>query len=468
MAGSINFLGSYSGIDQATIDQLMAAEKMPLVQLSNQKTSITAKNNAWKDVNTRLNSLFDKIKTLQSKDTFSAKKSSSTDENGVSFSTSKNSAVGSYKIHVDQLATSTTIISGAIAGAVDTTTELGLTGSFNIVNADGKDMDVEIVATDTLRTIMDKINAGTKETGIGATIINNRIVISDQKTGARGISLTNIPEGGDILDDLGLSDTASVTQGVNAKFTVNGIDVERDSNSVNDVILYTTINLNKEHSEGQFDTVNVSLDTSKVTDAVQDFVDQYNSVMSFIDDQLHRGDPEDATDVSGTLAGDSTLVRLQSTLRSYIAGIIKNPDTDIADFSQLGVTTIDKSGQLQFNSSDLMEALQKDPQNVMNFFTSKDSQDNDIGFASKIKTYIDSYISTTSGIIKGKTDSYAESLDDLNDRIDAFNDRMERKEQYYIKMYTALDVALAQAESQTSWLSSQIAAMGSNGNGTNY
>ena len=106
-----------------------------------------------------------------------------------------------------------------------------------------------------------------------------------------------------------------------------------------------------------------------------------------------------------------------------------------------------------------MEALQEDPQNVMNFFTSKDSQGNDIGFASKIKTYIDSYISATSGIIKGKTDIYADSLDDLNDRIDAFNDRMDRKEQYYIKMYTALDVALAKAESQTSWLTSQIDAM---------
>jgi len=64
MAG-ISFIGSYSGIDQATIDKLMEVEKLPLVQLSNKKTDITAKQNAWKDVNTRLNSLFEKLKALQ-------------------------------------------------------------------------------------------------------------------------------------------------------------------------------------------------------------------------------------------------------------------------------------------------------------------------------------------------------------------------------------------------------------------
>ena len=36
MAG-INFLGSYSGIDQSTIEQLMAVEKQPLVHMAQKK-----------------------------------------------------------------------------------------------------------------------------------------------------------------------------------------------------------------------------------------------------------------------------------------------------------------------------------------------------------------------------------------------------------------------------------------------
>ncbi|WP_238321763.1 hypothetical protein [Carnobacterium jeotgali] len=42
MAGSISFLGSYSGIDSATIDSMIQAESGKLVQYTNKQTSITA------------------------------------------------------------------------------------------------------------------------------------------------------------------------------------------------------------------------------------------------------------------------------------------------------------------------------------------------------------------------------------------------------------------------------------------
>ena len=62
-------------------------------------------------------------------------------------------------------------------------------------------------------------------------------------------------------------------------------------------------------------------------------------------------------------------------------------------------------------------------------------------------------------MIKSKNESLDRTLRDLNNQIDRFNDRMVRKEEYYTKMFTALDVAMMQAESQMSWLSSQITAM---------
>ena len=71
---SINFMGSYSGIDQTMIDQLMAIEKRPLVQMSERKTTMESQKNAWNDVRTRLNNLFEKIKVLQNSDTFSSMK----------------------------------------------------------------------------------------------------------------------------------------------------------------------------------------------------------------------------------------------------------------------------------------------------------------------------------------------------------------------------------------------------------
>lgn len=462
MAG-ISFIGSYSGIDRSMIDQLMEAEKMPLVQLSNKKTTITEKQNAWKDINTRLNSLFEKIKVLQNPDTFTSKAAISTNEDIITMSPSKNAAAGIYKVSVKQLATNTTIIGEKVlADDKSIDDELGKSGTLTITNHQGEKITIKVNFTDSLKDIVKNINEATtepdgdnagKKIGITATIIDGRIVLNDEKTGARNITLE-----GDILGDLRLNTEQKTGQ--QAKFTINGVEVTRDSNRVSDVIEGVTINLNKEHGTGEYDTVTVKLDTEKVTKAVQDFVDQYNSTMKFIEEKMAAGDPE-IPGSKGTLSGDGSLMRLHSSLRRLVTSKQGNANTGIKDISQLGVSTIDKFGQLKFDSNKLTEALSENPENVINFFHSKTEDGKEVGFVANVNEYIDSFISKKNGIIKSKTESYDKTLKDLNRQIEIFNDRMERKEKHYIKMFTALDVAMMQAEGQMSWLQSQIDSMNS-------
>lgn len=473
MAG-INFLGSYSGIDKSAVDQLMQVEKLPLVQLANKKTSITDKQNAWKDINTRLNSLFEKLKTLQINETFTAKTSKSSNEDMVTMSASKNAVEGTYRINVKQLATSTSYISKEIPLADgDITKVLGIdTGKFTITNADNVPVsrDIDVQPADSLKSIAQKINDAAKDyknedgtvikgTGINATIIDNRLVLTDSKTGTRSISING---GDETLTSLGLNAGRTENMGTNSKFTINGVEVERTTNSVSDVVEFVTINLTKAHAKDSdpksvYDTVTVSQDTAKLTKAIQDFVDQYNSTMQFIEDKLAAGDPK-VPATRGALAGDSSLQRLHSSLRQMVTSTIGNGNTDLKDISQLGVSTIDKFGKLQFDSSKLTKALSEDPQNVMNFFTSK-VDGKEVGFAPRLKDYVDSFISSDKGIIKGKNESFDRSLKDLNKQIDNFNARMVKKEQYYTKMFAALDTAMMQAESQMSWLEGQVSAM---------
>ncbi len=453
---SINFMGSYSGIDQTMIDQLMAIEKRPLVQMSERKTTMESQKNAWNDVRTRLNNLFEKIKVLQNSDTFSSMKA--TGSESATMTTSKNSPEGVYEISVQQLATKTSVIGGKIVEASsDSTKALGLTGTFKL-NTEGKDAkEIEIVETDTVRTIAEKINAVSKESGVRASIIDNRLVLNNLETGVKEIQLIEQPESA-ILNQLGLKDTSEVIEGKNAMFKVNGVSVEKESNSVKDVVEYTTINLTKAHAAGSSDTITISKDTSKVEEAVKGFVDQYNSTMTFISDQLKAGSPTEGGDKRGTLASDGSLMRLQSTLRTMVTSSLSNENTAIKDLSQLGVSTVDRFGQLTFDASKLKEKLEENPVEVQNFFLSKNSEGKDIGFVPKINSYIDSFSSST-GIIKGKTDSFERSIKEVNKQVDAFTLRMERKEQYYISMFSKLDTAMMEAESQMGWLTSQISAI---------
>lgn len=463
---SINFLGSYSGIDQSAIDQLMQIEKLPLNQLARQKTDITAKQNAWKDVNTRLKSLFDKLKTLQNTDTFTSMTSKTSNEDIVTMTASKDAVAGIYKIEVSQLATSTRIVGAKVNNAYDVDGKfaaLGIKGSFTIKNHnEEKSSKITIAEGDSLKTIVDSINAEKKNTGINATIIDSKIVLTDEKTGARGITLSNDDVDNDILDKLGLSESKiKRTTGEKAEFTINGISVERDSNTVSDLVLGLTINLNEVGNS----TITVSTDTEKLTKTVQGFIDQYNSTMSFIEEQLAPGTvTDDGTVGRGTLAGDSSLRSLHSALRRMVTESLGADEeiTTIKDISQLGVSTTDKTGRLSFNSSKLLEQFSKDPQSVINFFgdvKGVDGEDDSIGFISKLNKQIDSYISSKDGLIKSKNEGYDRTIRDINRRIDDFNVRIARKEQYYLKMFTALDTAMMQAESQLSWLSGQISAM---------
>ncbi|MDD2208865.1 MAG: flagellar filament capping protein FliD, partial [Bacilli bacterium] len=143
-------------------------------------------------------------------------------------------------------------------------------------------------------------------------------------------------------------------------------------------------------------------------------------------------------------------------------GFADNPST-IKDISTLGVTTTDKSGKLSFDSSKFLEEFNKDSQNVINFFNHEikdaDNNSSNVGFISKLNDRINDYISSKDGLIKSKNESFDRSLKDLNRRIDSFNDRITRKEEYYTKMFAALDVAMMEAESQMSWLTGQISAM---------
>lgn len=277
-------MGSYSGIDRSVIDQLMEIERLPLRQYTTKKTSITQQQNAWKDINTRLNNLFDKLKTLQSESTFTSRKATSTNEDIVSISPSSKVAEGSYKIHIQQLASSTSIIGGRVKipagedGLGNSSSPLKIRGNFAIVNEEGTRIDIDFGEEDSLQDIVDRINSMTSAytgldeegqeleregSGISASIIDGRLVLTDTKSGDRTIKLIGDGEGS--LVNLGLNSAArEVIQGKEAIFTINNVEIRRDSNSISDVVDGLTINLKKVHEEGQYDTVTIGLDYKRL------------------------------------------------------------------------------------------------------------------------------------------------------------------------------------------------------------
>lgn len=489
---AMSFIGSYSGIDRSTIDKLMEAERMPLRQLTKRQLDINEKKDAWKDVNTRLNSLFEKMDALKKSSSFNTKLASSSDKTYVTMDAGNSAAEGRYDIEVKQLATNSNIVGSQILspeqidGKENTKKILNLEGSFRLGNSDAKSVEIQVEKTDSLQSIAEKINGAMTEAegvkgqedykapekiGIRASVVDNRLVLKDEKTGDRSIALENLDgegnpdQAGTTLEGLGLDESkwnpdlseknGQKNPGQLAIFTLNKIEITRSENRIADAIEGIAINLNKAHEAGQTASVNVSSDTEKAAKAMQDFVDQYNSTMKFIEDKTAAGDPK-VVGSKGSLAGESSLIRLQSTIRKFVTDTVGVEGDSVRSAAQIGISTFDKSGTLVFDKDKFLAELNSDKDGVMNFLNpGKDKT----GFVDRVNKHIDGFISKSNGVIKDKNDSFEKSLKDIASRMESFEDRMVKKEAYYVKTFTALDVAMMKAEDQMGWLQSQVDSM---------
>lgn len=473
---SINMLGTYSGIDMSVIEQLIEAEKAKGVKYTNQKTKIEREKNAWKDINTRLDTLFKKIEILSKKETFESRIVTSNVKESLSLSVSvgENAAIGQYRIQVKQLATSTRLAGAAVKKSdgqsiESINDELDLNGEFSFA-IDGKEASsIQINSEDTLKDIVGKINDQTEESGIKASIVDKRLVLTDTNMGESTINV-NI-DNGNIAKSLGFDGNSDSISGQTAKFSIDGLEIESNTNTIDDVIEGLTFNLTSVHSNNESEVITIAADTEKMTEAVKDFVEQYNSVMNQISSQMDVGDPSLEDNVTGALTGDSALMRLQSGMRSLLTRDLEGDFSgSIKNIEDIGIT-IDREGTATFDEAVFNKAVQDDSASVARFFYHQEirteistedeesvtkSKTHKEGMSELLKNFINTYISSSSGIISTKNETYDRMLKDINEQIDVFNERIEKKRERYIKQFTALDTAMMQAQSQLDYLYSQL------------
>ena len=484
MANNINFLGSYSGIDSATIDSMIQAESGKVVQYTNKQTSITAEKNAWKDINTRLDSLFTKLGTLGEDKTFQSKLVTSSDATKVAITAGTDSIASNYSIEVNRLATSTQVTSGEISLADGKTIKesLGLTGKFAVTSQalSGTPMEketpvgkfeIDITAKDSLKDIVVKINEKSKESGIQAKIVDNRIIMTDSNMGERNMSFSGT---GTLVKDLGFEATDPnkvVKIGQSAELTVDGITIKRNTNNVTDAVEGLTIELKGVTEASKPVIIEIKEDTDTSVKAFESFVEQYNSTLTFISDQLDVGNPSAENNKTGALAGDSSLIRLQSSLRSLMTQSANTGNTSYNNLESIGIS-VDRYGKATLDKEKLKVGIADDPTAVKKILFQTTSTETTgvgengesttvitekkIGLAQKIQELVNTYISDKTGIIKTKSATYDKLSEDLTKSITKFNERLEKKRANYVTMFSRLDTAMMQAESQMAYLQSQL------------
>ncbi len=210
-------IGSFSGLASGVqwrdlVDQLVSIDKQrKLDPVTARKTLAQSRVAAWTQFQSLAVAFRDASKALRDSSAFGAFKvsggtSAASGRTLLSASASYGATPGTYAVEVLDVARANKVSGSVVSSA---TSALGLTGEFGV---NGR--KVSVVATDTLGSIRDKINAlnvGASPSGITASVLStgptqHRMVLSADQTGAAGIEL--VDDAGGILQSLGVVDSS--------------------------------------------------------------------------------------------------------------------------------------------------------------------------------------------------------------------------------------------------------------------
>ena len=432
---SVSFSGLATPFDAgALIDQILAVERVPLLQLQSRKGDYQAKDNAWGDVTTRLSALRSKVDAVDFGDFYAV---SSSNETAVAVSILGTPQPGAVTFDIDALAAAHQEASDDTLSSTDDTVGNGKID----ITVDGTKYTVTTDASTTLAEVVQGIN----DLDIGVTA-QALLVDTDEYKLVIGADTTGDASEFTVNSTMSqLKDFTTAQQGTDAQLTMGGLSIERPTNTVTDLLDGVSIQLKAVTTDPV--TVTVTRDTAAAADAM---VTDLNAAL----DKLGAlTDYNTDSEAAGLLLGDPTARSIISALRNAVSGVVGGTPGSEITASAAGIS-ITRDGRFEFDRSKLEEALADDYDGVR------------LLFEDGMMVNLDDALDATEGVdgsIERARDRWQAQIEFVDDRIDAFEDRLERREGRLIKQFAALDLALAQLNAQASWLTAQVTSQAAGG-----
>lgn len=332
-----------------------------------------------------------------------------------------------------------------------------------------------------------------------------RMMISTKNTGEDNF----ISVSGSLAESIFRDDDAILSpDGLKGQKAIIKFGTEIIESNTNNITVFG-INLQLQGKTVEPITIRVETDVDSIYDKVKNFVDEYNKIIDDINGQINQKyyrDYPPLTDEqkqamtekdielweekakSGLLKGDSALVRALQSIRGYLYEKVENVAGSYNHITQIGITTgaYQDGGKLVIDEQKLKAAINNDPEGVMDLLFKSPASGlegkekmKDSGLVQRI---YDGMIDGMKEVIRqsgpGEDASLLRSvrsnilidfvtkqasislldkdLYSLNRKIYEEEDRLIRKEDRYWAQFSAMEKALQQMQSQSSWLTSQL------------
>ena len=395
---------STPGIDvTSAVNAAVTAAQAPETNWENQQTTLQNQNTALSSLQTDATNLDNDVQALNSLNgPLSSAAVNSSDSSVVTGSAAAGAEAGNNIVVVNNLATTASWSSSAVASE---TTDLPAE-SFTITTGSGTQTFTTGSGVNTLSDLTTAINSA--NLGVSASIVQDstgyRLAITSDTAGSAGAFTVSGPSSG--------FDFTQGSAGANASLTVNGIAYSSATNTVTGAIPGVTLNL-QSASPGTEVSLDVSPDTGQASNAINQFVTDYNTLITALNSQFAYT----AGSGQGALADDPTVRNLQSELLGAL-DYTASPSSDetsttVPVLSSLGIT-VNTNGTLSVDNSTLDNALQNNFNDVQNFFQGSALN----GFANSLDQQLTSFISPSDGAftvdLQSLNSQYTTLQDDIN------------------------------------------------------
>lgn len=455
--GSIASTGLGSGlkIDDIVSALVKAQTSAKQTQITNLTTKSTTQLSATSQLKSALSTFQLALATLNTADSFSGLKATSSNEDAVTASTTSSATPGTYTLDVEKLATSSKVASQYV-GTSDKYGAGRLT-----LSQGGKSYFVTVSAGDSLSTIRDNINKLSEASGISANVVTDssgsRLVLSSTTTGA-GTDISVKTSGDSSLGKLAIDGSAAysssaggyLVQAGDAEFKLDGLSMTSANNTLDKAVSGVTFNLVSTGSS----TVTVATNTDDLTTNIQQFVDAYNTLIKAVSSltDITTTTNEDGTTSNsvGPLSSDAMTRSLLNSLRNEFVNLSSSSGS-LKVLSQLGITS-QKDGTLSVDSSQLKKGLATYSGSIQSFFTGSD------GFLKRMYNAVDTY-AKTDGLLDQQTDSINATIASLKKQQTDLDDRTAKLTDILYAKYNAMDSLVAQLNATSSSVMTTLNAL---------
>lgn len=452
-------LGAGSGIDTtALVKSLVSATRDPKQQvISGRQTLNNSRISALASAMSSLNTFADALNEVLAGPTYTGSVGSNDPSIASVTLLNGGSPTGlPAQLVVKQLAAAR-VLSSATDQNATATSPVG-TGSLTITVGDDAAKTIDITsANNSYAGLAAAINAS--DSGVTARVVTDaagtRLVFKGP-TGAENDFTIAVDADAPDSTLAGLawngSATATMTSNStpqNAQITLDGVDYEYASNSVDGAIPYVRIDLNKAAVNSTI-TLSMSQPTSGIADLLKEYVDAYNTLMKALNTATATGADSSS---AGVLNGVAAVRDMKRQL-SAISSTQLSATGSFRTLADIGVAT-NRDGTLKLDTAQLARAIEQDPAGVTNMVNPKASTTANPGLSKLMDTVRDT-IEQDDGAMKQAQKQYDTLAKTFADQLEKLNDQMTDYEAQLTKVYAAMETRLSALKATQSYLEQQV------------